>query len=375
MELEMTRTAFAALTVLAACTFEATSQEANTLDATDTLLLATGQPVQAQSLNTFFNQATHSGSIPGLSVAIINEWSVVYSASSGVESLETRKPVSTQTIFEGASLSKPLFGAFVVQLAEEGVIDLDEPLANIYPHPDLTDDERANGLTARLVLTHQTGLPNWRSHLPDGKLAITFPPGTRLGYSGEGYEYLADVLMHNLKIGDDEFDDLFASWLTDPLDVDATTFVQDSHTLERKADGHRNGEQVEGDVDYRIAEFGAAHSIHTNALSYAEALVGLFDDRILSPTARAEFFRPQGVSIPDDNPQVAFGLSDWALGFSVYDTPIGQFFVHGGNNRGYTNFAAINPSTGWGFVVLTNEDQADEFLQSVAAVLMGVSSL
>lgn len=341
----------------------------------ETVVLASGKSIETRTLDTFFQNATREAAIPGLSFAFINDGRIVYQTVAGRRDLVDERPVTSETIFEAASLSKPLFGAFVVHLAERGVIDIDQPLIELYPHPDLDDDPRSGRFTARMVLSHQTGLPNWRSDLADGDLAILFEPGSRHSYSGEAYEYLADVLMHTMALDDEGLDQHFAKWLAKPLDLRATTFIQSDETLGNKAKGYRKGEQVKGNVDYRIAEFGAAHSVHTDAVNYAKAMIGLMQGNVLSDEGRKAFLKPQSVVIPEDHPQRPLGLSDWALGFSVYETPMGQFYVHGGNNRGFTSLAAINPQQAWGFVIMTNEDQADQFLQSVIAVLLGLADI
>lgn len=92
--------------------------------------------------------------------------------------------VSADTVFEAASLSKPVFAFGVLLLAQEGIIDLDRPLASYLPAPYLPAEPGAAVITARMVLEHTTGLPNWR---PKGEpLALLRQPGTRFGYSGEG---------------------------------------------------------------------------------------------------------------------------------------------------------------------------------------------
>ncbi len=104
--------------------------------------------------------------------------------------------VTPDTVFEAASLSKPVAAYLVLKMAERGEIDLDRPLAELLPHPDL-DDPRRDQLTARQVLSHTTGLPNWRPGRwtdDPGPLSIGFGPGSRFSYSGEGFEYLQAVV-------------------------------------------------------------------------------------------------------------------------------------------------------------------------------------
>jgi CubicO group peptidase (beta-lactamase class C family) len=106
----------------------------------------------------------------------------------------TGEKVNDLTLYEAASITKPVFAFAVQRLAERGVIDLDKPLYLYLPYEDIAYDDRYKLMTARHVLTHRTGFPNWRSMNEDGKLNLKFTPGTGYGYSGEGFEYLKMVI-------------------------------------------------------------------------------------------------------------------------------------------------------------------------------------
>lgn len=65
--------------------------------------------------------------------------------------------------------------------------------------PDIADNPYVKKLTTRIILSHQTGFPNWRGNNADGKLTFEFEPGTKYQYSGEGYEYLRKALEKKFK--------------------------------------------------------------------------------------------------------------------------------------------------------------------------------
>lgn len=342
-------------------------------DALQTVAHATGQPLDVEYFEATMLQLAEREGVSGFSIAIINDNAVVYERAFGVANIETGEPVTTQTLFEFASMSKPVFGALVVDLAEEGVIDLDRPLAEYYPHPDLPDHPFAAQMTARQVLTHQTGLPNWRRDNADGQLDFAFEPGTGWRYSGEGYEYLADVLMHLLDTDDRGLDAIFRERIAAPAGATDTYFSQDAGRVARKAQGYAAGGRYSGDSDYAGGEFGAAYSVHSTPGDYARLMIGLMHGPSLSDSEREVFFAGQGVQFDSNNPGLQLGLVDHALGYAIYDLPIGRAFVHGGNNEGFTGQSLMIPESGWGFVIVSNEDQANDFTLQSAFILLGAA--
>jgi CubicO group peptidase (beta-lactamase class C family) len=121
--------------------------------------------------------------IPGLSIAVVRDGRLSWSGAFGVRSRDTLRPVNEQTMFEAASLSKTVTAVAALKLVEQGRLSLDRPLAEYLPYPRLAGDDRYRKLTARHVLTHTTGLPNWGNEFLRG-------PGELFGYSGEGFLYL-----------------------------------------------------------------------------------------------------------------------------------------------------------------------------------------
>ena len=153
------------------------------------------QKVPIDSINKFIDYKMKEMNVPGLSLAIINDGKVVYHTVKGYANVGEKRLVNDKTIFEGASLSKPLFAYTIMFLVEEGKLDLDKPLheyLDYHYHGIDKADERYKQITARMVLSHTTGFPNWR---PDYDLIIHFDPGTNFGYSGEGYIFLERVIQ------------------------------------------------------------------------------------------------------------------------------------------------------------------------------------
>lgn len=331
---------------------------------------ATGSVLTQENLHQIVEQAMATTNTPGMGLVVINGGEIVHDGVYGVEDVRTSDPVTHDTVFEAASLSKPLFGFLTMTFVEDGVLDLDRPLYEYLPHRDIEHDARYRQMTARHVLSHQTGFPNWRSDTPDLGLHLKFTPGQGFFYSGEGYEYLADVLMHLADTDDAGLEALYQTRIAQPLGMVRSEFIASSSTLERRAIPHRDGEPLDmGEAD---PTFGAAYSLHSDARDYAQFVLGMMEERVLEAQSYDRFYASQSSPIPADDPARALGLSDWALGFSVYELPMGRFYIHGGNNPGYTSFVAFNPESGWGVVLFTNANQANDLIQVVVGTLSGL---
>lgn len=127
--------------------------------------------------------------VPALTYALIESGRITESAAIGVTKVGGR-PVSNSTYFDAASLTKPIFATIVLTLAKSGLIDLDKPLQDYKP---LFEDPQSQTITARHVLSHSTGLPNWHFSLKE-PIKSEFKPGTRWSYSGEAYFILLSVV-------------------------------------------------------------------------------------------------------------------------------------------------------------------------------------
>lgn len=107
-------------------------------------------------------------------------------------------PIDSSTRFEVASVTKTAIAETVLRLVAAKELELDEPLSRYWIDPDLAGDPRVEMLTPRLVLSHQTGFPNWRFFRQDGRLVFERDPGTGYTYSGEGFQYLGRALERKL---------------------------------------------------------------------------------------------------------------------------------------------------------------------------------
>jgi CubicO group peptidase (beta-lactamase class C family) len=327
-----------------------------------------GSPVSLEQTTAFLQDAMQRHGVPGLSIAIINDGQVRYYSALGKADIENKAQVTEQTLFEGASLSKPLFAYFVMGFVESGKLNLDKPLWRYLRHPDLPLDKNARALTARMVLSHTSGLPNWRIDLDDKKLRFIAAPGSGHTYSGEAYQYLAMVLAKIEKTDARGLDKLFQQRVLQPLGMDHSYFFLPTAMRQNKAMPYQGGKRIA--LNPIPTEFGAAYALETEAQDYAKWIIALMNRQKQKPNTFEQYFKGQETLIPADHPERALGLSDWALGWSIYRTEDQKVvYVHGGNNEGYTSLAVFSLEQRWGVVFFTNANQATNFQLEVFGYL------
>ena len=181
--------------------------------------------IASQALSDFLAQQMDTLGIPGLSIAFINEGKVVFSDHIGYANIETRRKLDQNSIFEAASLSKPVFAYMIMKLSERGAIELTRPLHFYLPEPSMELDQRYKNVNAIHVLGHSTGFPNWRwfdkppdsLNIEKGSFYMISDPGKEFTYSGEGYDYLARVIASNTGNEMSDLDELFEEVVQQPL--------------------------------------------------------------------------------------------------------------------------------------------------------------
>lgn len=312
-----------------------------------------------EDMDAFFQSLIDSLEIPGLSVAIINDSKIAYDNYFGLTSLKTKDAVTKKTIFEAASLSKPLFASFVMKQVEKGILDLDKPLYEYLPYPDIEHDLRAQRITSRMILSHSSGLPNWRQD----SLKIEFMPGTNYMYSGEGYEYLSQVIAKINNVSLNKLDSIFQIEVSNRINAERLYFKWNVDIASNKATGHINNKPSTNKKDHIDNKFSSAGGLHTDAISYAKFLISIFDNSLIASELNAEMLKKQ-IELPsDDINKVLIGASGWSLGFGLIPVDNTICYFHGGNNDDFQSWMHFYPDQKYGIVLFTNSDkiQSPEF--------------
>ena len=282
--------------------------------------------------------------VPAVGVAVIRDGVLREVRVYG--ELQKGTPAPVDTIFNVASLTKPIVSMTVLRLVSEGRWDLDEPLAKYWVDPDVQDDPRHAKLTTRHVLSHQTGFPNWRWMHPTKKLAFEFDPGARVQYSGEGFEYLRHALER--KFGK-PLAQITREVLLAPLRMTETHHAWNEHVDESRFARWHDAKGVNAYTDHRITTVNAADNLLTTVQDYGRFAVAVLANDGLSP-AVADQMIARRAPISEN---LYMGLG-WELHTGFSDG--GYALVHGGSDEGVKTLVMLFPKSREGLVVLTNGD-------------------
>ncbi len=280
------------------------------------------------------------------------------------------RPMSSAAVFDSASLTKPLFAWYVLELAASGELDLYAPIAIDYATIGAAPDPRLGRITPALVLSHQTGLPNWR---PDGEpLRLVATPGEQVVYSGEGFQLLLKSLQNTRgadKVATELQDLLDRFEMTSSSFVDPPTGAGGSSSGDSPAGAAR----PDGSVEYAIAHdadgrplvrrprdrLGAYGTLDITLPDYARFLESAFWgwDSPSARRIRALMTGPYGVP-----------AGARTLGWGCWSRVDGTIVLHqNGDNPGFKHLALVDPAAGEAIVALTNGEGGLAFTDELAA--------
>lgn len=324
----------------------------------------------------------------GLALAVIDQGKVVQVHAAGKRNAAA-DPLTTDTVMYGASLTKMAFAYMVMQLVDEGVLDLDRPIGEYLqrplpdypaekqyaPWPDLRDDPRWRRLTARMLLSHRSGFANFAFLEPDGKLRLHFDPGTRYAYSGEGLILLQFVLERGLGL------DVGAEMqrrVFDRFGMTRTSMLWRPDFAGNLADGWtQDGTSEPHDERSRVR---AAGSMDTTITDIARFAAGYMRGEGLSAKGRAELVHAQWpITTASQFPTLQAELApaqrrrDLAagLGVVVFQGPQGRGFYKGGHDDAVGNTLVCVARRQRCVVVLGNDVRAEAAFPALVRFVLG----
>jgi CubicO group peptidase (beta-lactamase class C family) len=291
--------------------------------------------------------------IPAAAIGTIENGTVKTTKVSG--EIKPGTPASKNTLFQVASLTKPIVEMTTLRLVGQQLWSLDEPLFHYWTDPDVANDTLNRLLTTRHVITHQTGFVNWRWLHSTGKLTFDFKPGTRTQYSGEGLEYLKRALEVKFKM---PLQDIVNRYLFTPTGMHDTRFYWDGHVQEERYAIGYNKEGKPYDIR-KNTEASAADLLMTTIADYTSFGASVIDKKGLTDSTWRDM-----VSIQGKDSAAKFGL-----GWEVYNGLANDEFalIHGGSDPGVRTIIILLPKSKRGLVIFTNSDNGMRLILKIVA--------
>ncbi len=313
--------------------------------------------------------------VPGVSIVGIENRRIAWDRQYGVRQAGSPEKVDRDTVFEACSMSKPPLAYLALKLVERGKLDLDRPLAEYLDEPYLADEPLHKKITARMVVSHTSGFPNWRDGgwRSGNPLPVLFEPGSRFGYSGEGFLYLQRVME---RITGCPLEQYVRAELFEPLGVEISSYIWEDRYEKLAAAGH----DLQGHLKTNRPLFrraNAGYSLYCTPYEYAKLLVEILNtDRsarhsLSTQSLDAMFTRTTEAT--GRKPVVRSGKTvcdtvHWGLGWAVNKTEGGDRFYHGGSNgTGFRCYCEFDRARGTGIVIMTNAIGGRQLWERVVA--------
>lgn len=305
--------------------------------------------VLARQLDARVPGVLRATKVPSLSIAVLRKGKPILTRAWGEQSPGV--PATTRTLYNTASLAKPITATVILTMISKGRLGLDDRMADAWVDPDIANDPRTTLLTPRLSMSHQTGFPNWR----DGKLAFKFDPGTNYGYSGEGIEYL---VAYAQKRTGKRLDVLARDYLLRPLRMANTAYTEQPWFAGRVAQPFADGKYIKPSIQ---KEPLGSDDVYTTPTDYARFLQAAMSGKGLTKAILAEQLRIQtgdkGTQCPPVIKAICPARSGFGLGWQLFEFGAKTVLMHTGNDEGEFTFAYAIPSTGEAAVIMTNAGQ------------------
>jgi CubicO group peptidase (beta-lactamase class C family) len=316
--------------------------------------------------------------VPGLSIAVINNGKLEWAKGYGVLEAGGTRPVTDQTWFQAASISKPVAAMAALALVEQGKLSLDENVNLKLTSWHLPENEftKSEKVTVRRLLSHSAGLtihgfPGYAANEPTptltqildgqkppantGPIRVDMLPGKQFRYSGGGYTLLQQLMMD---VTGRPFPDLLQEVVLGRIGMSHSTFAQplpkELEALAATAHGP-NGDAIKGRW-HTYPEMAAA-GLWTTPSDLALFAIDLMEsargksNKVLSPEMSRQMLTKQAGS--------------YGLGVSLGDAAGVKTFGHGGSNEGFTCILAVHIDTAQGAVVMTNSDNGPPLFNEI----------
>ena len=317
--------------------------------------------------------------VPGVSVAVIHDFAIAAAKSWGVADVETGAPAGEETLYQAASISKPVSAMASLKAISDGNFSLDQDINSILKSWRLPDAPFQGGpaVTPRMLLSHTSGTGDgfaFPGYAPDeprptltkildgaapsntGPVRLVRPAGSAFHYSGGGSTIQQLALTDTIGR---PFAEIMREWILGPVGMTSSTFEQPLPAGRHAQTGRAHDWQGKSmGARWHVYPEQAAAGLWTTPTDLARLLIEVQktlagqSSRVLSRTMMQEMVMPVGVG-------------PYAVGFAISRKGEGWYFEHGGGNWGFQCYAIAHRSKGYGAVVMTNGDGGQPLTQEI----------
>jgi len=349
---------------------------------TTTVKRLDGSAITAAEIDETVATVMKAAEVPAAGIVIINGGKIVFAKGYGLRDKEKNLALTENTVMSGASFTKVVFAYLAMKLVDKGALDLDKPVYEYLPKPlpeyeayqALAGDERYKLITARMLLDHTSGFPNWRWINDDRKLNIYFQPGSRFAYSGEGINLLQMVVETITKR---PLQELMEEDIFQPLGMTRSSMVWEARFEDDYANGYDEYGRSLGPLRWKHAD--AAGSLLTTPRDFARFVQAILEGqglrtrtwgRMLSAQiqilAKHEFPTMENQPTDENRPiQLSYGL-----GWGLYWSPRGEAFFKEGHDDGWRNYCVGFRMPKDGMVIMTNSGNGEGIYKELLEKLL-----
>jgi CubicO group peptidase (beta-lactamase class C family) len=342
-----------------------------------------GTRITAAQIDAAVAKSMQQARVTGAGIAILNGGKIAYLKAYGFRDTERRLLLTPDSVMTAASLSKPAFATMVMTLVHEGIIDLNKPVYSYLPKPlpdypnyaDLAADPRYKLITARMLLDHASGFPNWRRFMPGKELRIYFMPGSRFGYSGEGIA-LAQMVVE--AVTKENIEQLMNERLFYPAGMRRTSMVWEPRLESDFANGY--DEQGKSLGPQRRERGDAAGGMQTTLRDYALFVQAVLSGKIPDAHSRQMMLSPQiQIFSAHEFPSLAIETNaaadrairlSYGLGWGLFWTPYGKAFFKEGHDEGWRHYVVCFDGPKSGILIMTNSSNGEDMYDFLLRTLL-----
>ena len=331
--------------------------------------------------------------IPGLSIAVINDYKIEWVKSYGHRNINTKEPITLDTIFQAASITKPIMSTLALHFVKKGTLELDEPVNNKLKDWQIPDNEftKEKPITLRHLLSHTAGinqpprgfgreegstptlLQTLKGEAPakNEPVEVIFEPGTKFQYSNFGYIVIEKLLQD---VTGKTLHNIANEILFEPLDMKNSFLLYPTKELQQRMiypHNYFNGKVYEPQVGLSPCVFGCGGLITTptDIATFTIELMNAYQgksEKLLSQAIVKEMTSHQATLDPIYN----FDATAEGLGIFLFEKGNDFFVGHrGGGEPGSSSLFLTNPESGQGFVAMANSNVGHQLFQSIKFTL------